>query len=131
MHPNTSRENARFLHGRGSASVALGIAVLLLVMDFVPVPGTVSSMPSWMKAVLIPLFIAAMAVAIWQIRSLWESIFLGIFTADLSLKGSLPPESQSVFRSTVSPFLWCAAAAIAAGLLVSALKEGGRPKTPV
>src|SRR5258708_35613145 len=86
MHPNTSRENARFLHGRGSASVALGIAVLLLVMDFVPLPSTVSSTPSWMKAVLIPLFIAAMAVAIWQIRSLWESIFLGIFTADLSLK---------------------------------------------
>ena len=131
IRPNSAGGNARFLHGRGPASVALGIAVVLLIMDLVPMHRTVSGMPSWMKNVLIPIFIAAMAVVIWRIHSLWESLFLGIFVADISLKGSLPPESQSFFRGVVSPFLWCAAAAIAAGLLISSLKESGPPGTSV
>ena len=128
MCPSPRGNDARFLHGRRSAGVALGIAVLLLTMDLVPLHGTMSRMPSWMTVPLTALFTAAMAVVIWRIRSLWESIFLGIFVIDISLKASLPSEAQSLFRSTVSPFLWCAAAAIAAGMVVSSPKEQSRDR---
>jgi hypothetical protein len=129
MRPNNSNREERFLHGRGSASVALGVAVLLLLMDLVPLHRTVNSEPSWIKEIVIPLFIVAMGAVIWRIRNLWESLFLGIFVADISLKGLLPSPLLSVFRSSVSPFLWCAAAAIAGGLLISSLKDSGPPKT--
>src|ERR1700722_15754323 len=122
MRPKTSHREERVLHGRGNASVALGVAVLLLVMDFVPLHRTVNSEPSWIREIVTPLSIVAMGAVIWRTRSLWESSFLGIFVADISLKGLLPVATRSVFRSTVSPFLWGAAAAIAAGLLISSLK---------
>jgi hypothetical protein len=135
MRVNPAREPIRFLHGPGNASVALVVAVLLLLMDLVPLHRTVSITPVWMKDgmrdVLIPLLVAAMTVVIWRIRSLWESVFLGVFVADIAFKGMLFAEAQSFFRGTVSPLLWGVAALIAAGLLISSLKGGGPPETSI
>lgn len=116
-----------FLHQRPGVLTALGVALLLLIMDLVPLHKAPTSDPLWMKYATIfwiVLFIFGVVVLMRVIRSFWESVFLGIFVIDIALKSLLPPESARFFRNEVSPFLWCAAITIVVGVQIMSRKAG-------
>lgn len=123
MRETNEPRKGQFLRSTSGAGTALAFAILLLVVDLVPSHRTVNGMPLWMRMSLIPLFLVAVGIAIWRIRSLWESLFLSIFAADIALKGILPPTCQAYFRSTISPILWFVAAVIAASVLLMSRRK--------
>jgi hypothetical protein len=80
------RDGMQFLHERPNAALALGVSVIMLIMDLSPMSHAAGSRPLWLKLPPIALLVIGMSILIWLIRSFWEATFLerlteGIFRA--------------------------------------------------
>jgi hypothetical protein len=96
------RDGMQFLHERPNAALALGVSVIMLIMDLSPMSHAAGSRPLWLKLPPIALLVIGMSILIWLIRSFWEATFLGLLTVNIVLKGLLPHDSGRVAH--VSPF---------------------------